>query len=182
MDADASDGELVQLIAAAGSRDAEGVLFRRFAGRVRLYGLRHLKTEAAADDLVQQVMLKVLEAIRGGRVQSPDLLASFVLGTCRNLSWDARRAELRQQSLAREADEPAPAQPPDLSGADVIRLFGCMGALADRESTVIRMSYWDDRSAEEIAERLGLSTANVRVIRHRALGKLSECVAGKERS
>ncbi len=184
MDAEASDPELVQLIAgnARPAHEAESILFRRFARRVRLYGLRHLGTEAAADDLVQQVMLKVLEAIRAGRVEQPELLASFVLGTSRNVSSDARRAELRQQTLhsRREAGAPGVELPPDLSQADVLRLRSCLHALAQREAMVIRMSYWDDRSADEIGERLGLSAANVRVIRHRALGKLSECVTGQE--
>jgi RNA polymerase sigma-70 factor (ECF subfamily) len=40
-----------------GDRGAEAALFRRLAPRVRLYGLRHLRDPAAADDLVQDVML-----------------------------------------------------------------------------------------------------------------------------
>ncbi len=42
---------------------------RRMRPRIRLYGLRHLRSSSAADDLAQQVLLTVLEALRacGGR-------------------------------------------------------------------------------------------------------------------
>jgi len=47
-------GDLARRVSAAGAdaSDAEGELFRRFAPRVRLYGLRHLRDPAEADDLV----------------------------------------------------------------------------------------------------------------------------------
>ena len=64
---EAPDGELVRLIA-AGAADApaaEAELCRRFAPRIRLYGLRHLRDEDRARDLVQAVLLAVLQAARG---------------------------------------------------------------------------------------------------------------------
>ncbi len=48
-----SDIELVRRIGTGNDRDAETELFRRMAPRVRLYGLRHLRDEHAADDLTQ---------------------------------------------------------------------------------------------------------------------------------
>jgi len=60
------NAELVRRIAARaeGSRAAEEALCRRFATRVRLYGLRHLRDEDRARDLVQAVLLAVIEAAR----------------------------------------------------------------------------------------------------------------------
>ena len=55
-----SDADLAQRIA-AGYREAEAEVCRRMAPRIRLYGLRHLRSAAAADDLVQQVLLKTIE-------------------------------------------------------------------------------------------------------------------------
>jgi RNA polymerase sigma-70 factor, ECF subfamily len=181
MDSDCSDGELVQHIAARGSSalEAEALLYRRFAERIELYGRRHLGSPTAAKDLVQQVMLRVLEAIRAQRLDNPGALASFVLGTCRNVSWDTRRAEQRQRRLEQTATSPvqhgAPEQP-WLEQAQVVRLFGCVNALPEREASVVRMSFWEDRPAEDIAQRIGASAGNVRVIRHRALAKLAACL------
>jgi RNA polymerase sigma-70 factor (ECF subfamily) len=191
MDPDCSDAELVRQIAAAGSETtrAEALLYQRFAARIELYGRRHL-WRSAAQDLVQQVILQVLVAIRAGRLRDPGALASFVLGTCRNVSWDTRRAERRQGALALE--EELSAQLPEgsadapeqrwLEQSEVVRLFRCMGGLQEREASVVRMSFWEDQSAEEIGERVGASAVNVRVIRHRALAKLHSCMQAREAS
>jgi len=53
---DGSDAHLAVRIA-DGDPDAEAEMCRRLGPRIRLYGLRHLRSSAAADDLVQQVLL-----------------------------------------------------------------------------------------------------------------------------
>jgi len=186
MDADCSDAELVRSIARADADapSAEGLLYRRFAARIELYGRRHLGSSVAAQDLVQQVLLRVLEAIRGGRLENPAALASFVLGTCRNVSWDTRRSELRQRRLEREGAEAFEDALDQrwLEQGQVVRLFGCMNGLPEREASVLRMSFWEDRPAEEIAQHIGSSAGNVRVLRHRALIKLASCMHAEEDS
>jgi hypothetical protein len=68
--------------------------FQKMAPRIRLYGFRHLKNEAAAEDHVLQVLITTLEALRAGRLLEPEKLASFVLGTCRMMVLDERRGAL----------------------------------------------------------------------------------------
>lgn len=170
---DVSDAELAALVAAR-ERRAETTLFLRFAPRIELYGRKHLGTRAAADDLVQQVMLVVLEAVRAGKLTDPEKLTSFVFGTCRHMTWDLRRKVQRERRLEREVTSlEASAGPPELSEQDVTRMFAGLHGLAEREATIVRMSFFEDRSADEIAGRLGLTAGNVRVIRHRALAKLA---------
>src|SRR5262249_29103945 len=79
MEIEINDADLVERIG-SGDRDSESEFCRRMAPRVRLYGLRHLRDSAAADDLAQQVMITALEALRAGRLREPAKLASFVLG------------------------------------------------------------------------------------------------------
>jgi len=179
------DAELARLIAASGASagEAEGALVRRYAPRVQLYGLKHLGDRAAAEDLAQQVMLRVLEAIRAGRVEDPASLSSFIFGTCRHVSWDMRRADHRQRKIEREsAALQSDLQPPEHSEHDVARLFQCLTGLPEREAQVLRMSFMEDKAAEEIARRLDLSAGNVRVIRCRALAKLAGCMGKEETS
>src|SRR5258706_13915922 len=77
-----SDADLAPRIA-AGDSEAEAEMCRRIRPRIRLYGLRHLRSPSAADDLVQQVLLKILEALPAARLREPDKLAQFVLGARR---------------------------------------------------------------------------------------------------
>jgi RNA polymerase sigma-70 factor, ECF subfamily len=182
MSLEASDAELARTIelGAEGAAQAEAALYRRFARRIELYGLRHLSSREGAQDLVQQVMVSVLSAIRAGRLQDHTRLASFVLGTCRNVTWDTRRKDRRHRALAREPAMDDTTPPPTLAEGDVVRLWGCVASLPEREATVVRMSFWEDRDADEIAERIGASSGNVRVIRHRAVVKLAVCMNAGE--
>lgn len=174
----ASDGDLA-LRLAAGDGEAEAELFRRLAPRVRLYGLRHLRDPAAADDLVQDVILTTFDGLREGKVRELESLASFVLGTCRKVVANLRRGERRRRELLEwHGRELAPAFAEPEPPLDLDRLARCLAALAARERTIVASSFYAERSADEIAVELGLTPGNVRVVRHRALGRLRSCMEG----
>jgi RNA polymerase sigma-70 factor (ECF subfamily) len=156
---------------------AESELYRRFAPRVRLYGLRHLRDEESARDLVQQVMLLTIEKLRRGDVRDPDQIASFVLGTSRTMAIAARRTDARRERLREAFLVPEAFAAPDAGAAlDLDRLEQCLAQLADRERSVVFLSFYAESSAAAVGADLGVSEGNVRVIRHRALVKLRECV------
>jgi len=172
-----SDADLVRRIESGSDRVAEGELFRRLAPRVRLYGLRHLRDGYAADDLTQQVLLIALEALRAGRLREPERLASFVLGTCRMAVLDLRRGAARRARLLAEfaADFPLSTAPP-VPHLDGARLARCLQGLKERERTVVVMTFFDESTGSDVAGFLGISEANVRVVRHRAIHQLRGCM------
>jgi RNA polymerase sigma-70 factor (ECF subfamily) len=175
----ASDGEIARAIAASppGAAQAEeSELYRRFARRVRFYGIKHLRDEAAADDLAQQVLLVAIERLRAGEVRNPDEIGSFILGTSRMLAGSmARKARRREDLIAlfhapeRYVDPPAP--PGDLDAVE-----RCLQRLAERDRRVLILTFYAEKASSEIAEELGVTGAVVRVARHRALGRLRDCV------
>lgn len=176
------DAGLVHQIAAsgAGSGDAEAELYRRLAPRVRLYGLRHLREPQAAADLVQEVLLTALEQIRGGKLRQPERLAGFVLGICRLVVLNQRRARARQARLIDMFGEDLPlSDPASAPRLDEARLRLCLERLSERERSVLVMTFYDDRSAAEVGAELGISEGNVRVIRHRGIERLRGCVEGR---
>src|SRR5437868_1681058 len=113
MELELNDADLVRQIGFGGGREAEAELFRRMAPRIRLYGLRHLRNETAAEDLTQQVLITTLEALRAGRLREPEKLTSFVLGTCRMSVLDLRRNAQRRERLLEQfgADLYPPVEP-----------------------------------------------------------------------
>jgi RNA polymerase sigma-70 factor (ECF subfamily) len=171
------DAELVRRISSGSDSEAEAELFRRMAPRIRLYGLRHLRDAYAADDLTQQVLIATLEALRAGRLRDPEKLASFVLGTCRMTVLDLRRGAQRKQRLLEQfrTDLLPPAQS-SMPHLDHEQLTRCLEHLKERERTVIVMSFYDERVGADVASFLGVSETNVRVIRHRAVRQLRECL------
>ena len=149
---------------------------RTMAPRIRLYGLRHLRDEQAAADLVQQALMIAIESVRAGKVREPEKLASFVLGICRMLVLEIRRGGKRRERLLEQYLPPVstfPEPAPDLD-----RLAECLGGLAERERSVIVMTFYEEHRSETLAVALGLSNENIRVIRHRALGRLRKCMTG----
>jgi len=178
MHGEESDGELVRRIASGqGARDAEAELCRRFLGRARLYGLRHLRDDDRARDLAQLAMLGVLEAIRAGRVDDPDRIDRFILGTCRHTA--ARMREREERIALAPHGEVDVAFVPDQEPVDTAILVRCIAELDPRSRLVVHMSFFQERSAEEIATKLATTTGNVRVLRHRAVADLRRCVDGR---
>ena len=163
----------------AGTAEAE--LCRRFWQRARLYGLRHLRGVTETEDLAQQVMEVTLTALRTGRVEDLERLDRYVLGVCRNVAHALRRSQERTAKTARRlALEPAPPleQPPEPPwGKQAIEsLTLCLGGLSQREQRVVQLSFSEWQPSADIAETVGVAPGNVRVIRHRALRKLRECM------
>jgi RNA polymerase sigma-70 factor (ECF subfamily) len=177
------DAALARRIAAAGEgvdSAAETELYRRLAPRVRLYGLRHLRDPHAAHDLVQQVLLMTLERLRAGKLREPERIASFVLGMCRMVVLEIRRGTWRRETLlATWGDTAEAVEAPAPLAFDAGKLAACMQALAERARTVVVLTFFADRTADEVARELGLAAGNVRVIRHRALARLRECMNGE---
>ena len=177
MDTEVNDAELARRIGFGANREAEAELFRRMAPRIRLYGLRHLRDQHAAEDLTQQVLITTLEALRAGRLREPEKLASFVLGTCRLMALDLRRGARRKNSLLERFGPDMPVSvSPSMARLDHDRLARCVQNLKERERAVIVMSFYDEQTGADVAGFLGVSEANVRVIRHRAIHQLRGCM------
>jgi RNA polymerase sigma-70 factor, ECF subfamily len=177
-----SDEALARRIAGGpqGSTDAEEAeLYRRFAPRVRLYGRRHLRSDAAADDLAQDVLLLTIKRLHAGEVRRPEEIGSFILGTSRLMAQSEQRIARRRESLAaRFVDTTVETAPPAIAALDAPRVAACLRALGERDRLVVLLTFYADREAPRIAADLGVSPAAVRTIRHRAMARLRDCVLG----
>jgi len=179
MQVERTDAELAQQIGLRNDPEAEAELFRRMAPRIRLYGLRHLRDEHASQDLTQQVLITTLEALRAGRLREPEKLASFVLGTCRMIVLDLRRGTLRKERLLEQFGASLlPRVQPSIPPFDHEQLTRCVQSLKERERAVVVMTFYDEQTGADVARFLGVSEANVRVIRHRAIRQLRDCMGG----
>lgn len=180
------DGVVARAVANADpgeSPAAETELYRRFAPRVRLFGLKHLSDRGAADDLAQQVMLVVITRLRAGEIREPDQIGSFVLGTSRMMVAGQRRGERRRAAIiARFAPDEGTVEAAYDLALDSTRLAPCVAALRERERTIVLLTYYADKSATEIAAALGSTAGAVRVSRHRALASIRECIEARRAS
>lgn len=157
---------------------AERDLCELLAPRIHLFAFRRLRSYADAADVTQETLSIVVDALRNDKLQDAARVAQFALGTGRHLVSRVVRGERMRRALQDViADATATAvSPPELWSLDFRTMLRCLEKLGERERRVVRMTFHDDRTADEIASSIGLTTSNVRVIRHRALVQLRQCV------
>lgn len=176
---DVDDGTLARTIASSprgAAVEAEAELYRRYAPRVRLFGLKHLRDEESAHDLAQQALLVTLERLRANDVREPDQIGSFILGTSRLLTQAQHRTERRREALRAEYAHLAPTSAEPATVVDQRPLEDCLGRLGQRDRTVLLLAFYAERPAAAIGEALAMSAGAVRVARHRALARMRECL------
>ena len=174
------DADLARRIS-AGDSQAEAPFCGRFAPRIRLFGLKRLRSDAAAADLVQDVLIMALQKLRAGAVREPEHIASFMLGTARQMMLDSMRNSGRRERILDEFPiDLIPVEEPAVEEPNEGRLQHCLQALPERERTVLVMTFYDDCPADALGAQLGVSSGNVRVIRHRGLQHLRDCLENAE--
>jgi RNA polymerase sigma-70 factor, ECF subfamily len=163
--------------ALGGDVEAEREVCRRLLPAIRAFASRRLRP-SSAEDFAQDALLLLVEAIRERRVDDPRRLASFALGICRNLARERARSGERRAALMAafgltEADLTTFTPPSDVRRE---HLEDCYSQLTERSRAVIKRTFVEDDDDVEIASMLGLTAANVRVIRHRTLTALRTCL------
>ncbi|HWH51226.1 MAG TPA: sigma-70 family RNA polymerase sigma factor [Gemmatimonadaceae bacterium] len=167
--------------APAGIDLAESVLVARFWERIRLFATRRLRDVASAEDVAQETIRRVIEALRAGRVQDLDALPGFVFQTARHICLQRMRSSGRENRAMERmaADSSEASEAPDVLTALVSaeRCAAVRAALAsldppDRE--LLELLYYEAVDSADVAARLGISAGALRVRKHRAVRRLSE--------
>jgi RNA polymerase sigma-70 factor (sigma-E family) len=125
-----------------------------------------------AEDLVQSALIKVVLAARRRRVDSLDAYARQVL---LRVFLDENRRLWRK----REKSWPEPLELPVAERDSETRLtvLAALAGLPPRQRAAVVLRYWEDRSVEETADVLGVSTGTVKSQCSRALASLRGVLA-----
>ncbi len=168
--------------AATGDRDAERELCRRLFPAIRAFARRRLRG-TQAEDFAQDALFAFVQALRSGRIDDPARAAGFALGICRHMASDhvrtqARRRELLERfgpsELPSDVVETSAWDQPTSFGAD--HLEDCLSHLTRRARDVIKATFYEEENDGAIAATMSLTEANVRVIRHRTIAALRDCL------
>lgn len=159
-------------------------LYRRHTKAVYLYLYSLCRDHNLAEDLMQETFLRALCSLK---LAGTDLLP-WLLAVARNLYLDNWRSQKRSglQDSAGSCEEKRETD----SGKGILEmlirkeqnqeLYRAVGRLGDTEREAVVLYYFAELSQEEIAEVLGLTHGNVRVILYRAKKKLKRLLDGKE--
>jgi RNA polymerase sigma-70 factor (ECF subfamily) len=174
-----------------GSREALGVLFRRYARLVRGVAYRVLRDTSEADDLVQDVFLLVQRFCPAfDRSKAPAKFWILQMAYRRAIS---RRRYLTSRHFYTRLDLDDAASQLEDEQASVGRLEDSIDGrlergkiqhvfeeLSDNQRQTLRLFFLEGYTLDEIAARLGQSRGNVKHHYFRGLDRLrKECFGGK---
>jgi RNA polymerase sigma-70 factor (ECF subfamily) len=174
-----ADARLAARIGAGDDPRAEEELCRRWFPRVRAHARLHVRDAASAGDVAQEVLVRVVCALREGRVRDGQALPAYVMGVCRNVAREQQAGERRRGALLERFgvawEESAPAAAPC---ADRAKLAACLEKLPTRDRAVVVLTFYAEQDGDAIARSLAMTQGHVRVARHRALKALLACLEG----
>jgi RNA polymerase sigma factor (sigma-70 family) len=160
-----------------GVPEAEHTLYEKFSARVYYLSLRELRSPQDAEDAQAETFLRVLQAVRGNLLHTPQSLSSFVLGTARNVIREQLRQKRRTDQIDLEEIERQDkfVQRPEFFDSDVKNAIErVIRRLKVREQQFLRMYYYEELPQEEIARALGIKAERLRLIKSRALKSFRE--------
>lgn len=161
----------------AGDERALAAAYREFAPLVHTLAVRSLPDRSAADDVTQEVFIRVW---RSRSTFNPQVarLPAWIVGITRNVISDTLSASARE---TRKALAVAGAGLADEAGsgledaellADRILLDGELDRLGEPQGSIMKLAFYDDLTHEQISRKLGLPLGTVKSHIRRSLSHL----------
>jgi RNA polymerase sigma factor (sigma-70 family) len=146
--------------------------------------MARVRDREAARELVDDIMMATVTALRRGTVHDTARLGAFIHGTALNLVHNHLRGRGRIPR-GEPMDDEAPT--PDLAescekDSDMQEVRNCVERLSLQDQRVLSMSLTQGLKPGEIATRLGISAETVRQQKSRALKRLREMLGGSSRN
>jgi RNA polymerase sigma-70 factor (ECF subfamily) len=177
-----NDEQALVELAKQGSTAAFGELYDRHVALVYHYVYTLLGNKSDAEDLTAETFLRALQAVKRYRWTGRPV-SSWLLTIARNLGMNQLRRRRRTRDafhlfLGSNSSEPAEAKL--ARGLDIHELRQAVAALSPMQREVIILRFVLDLDYPRVAQVVGKSVNNVRVIQCRALQRLYEKLAPTE--
>lgn len=150
-----------------GNREAVSQLLERHTRRVRDYVRMMVKDNDVADDLTQEVLIKVVKVLDEGRYTDKGRFLPWVLRIAHNRVLDYFRAQKQAKTISESSAgfdilgsknfaEPS-IEDTLISEQQAEEVRALIEELPDEQREVVRMRYYEGLSFKEIAEYTGVS-------------------------
>jgi len=168
-----ADDAIIQLIQAGRAEEAFERLVPGY--RRRVFGLAYsvLRDRAAAEDLAQEVFVKLWQALP--RYDGRARLSTWIYAITRNAAISALRGRRRSVSMSDPAvfeEVESREAAPDRDDDDAA-LWRKVDALPDKQRQAVILYYQDERPVDEVAEMMGIPVNTVKTHLHRARAGLA---------
>jgi len=161
----------------AGDETALAEAYRQFAPLVHTLALRSLRDNSAADDVTQEVFIRVWRS-RSAFDPAKARLPAWIVGITRNVITDAQAASMRETRKVLAAVELSP-DPEQAAGhaaaevlADRLLLDGELERLGEPQGSILKLAFYDDLTHSQISQKLDLPLGTVKSHIRRSLSQL----------
>jgi len=171
--------ELAERVA-QGDRAAENQIVQQYAGRVMAMAVVRTRDREVASELVNDVLMATIEALRRGTIRDTARLGAFIHGIAANLINNfLRSGKRRPRPDPLSEDVPAPDAADTVErDCELALLQRKIARLDERDREVLTLTLAEGLEPEDIARRTGLSQEAVRQRKSRALKRLRQALAG----
>lgn len=175
-----SDEQILRDFAEATTREtAFTSLVRKYQERIYWHIRRMVLIHDDADDLVQNVFVKVWTNLDGFRGKSQLFTWLYRIATNEAITFLGQRRKKQASSIDDEQSTVANRLKADrfFDGDDLqIRLQQAIAGLPDKQKLVFNMRYYDEMKYEDMSEVLGTSVGALKASYHHAVKKIEKYI------
>jgi RNA polymerase sigma-70 factor (ECF subfamily) len=179
------DLELPKVIAQAqmGDAGAFGELYGKYAGLILRYLYARLHDQEGAQDLTQEVFVRVIKGIGGFEYRGEKSFLGWLYTIANNvLIGQARRKRAISTPLDESIEVVDPrGQDEVLSIYDRVSLQQAINQLTQDQQQVLTLKFFADMTNNEIAATIGRTEGAVKALQHRALQSMQQILAREGR-
>lgn len=180
--------------AARGEQEGIALLYDAYIARLYRYCLARVGNETDAEDLAEEIFVKVLGAVDGfewrdiGSERSPFAAWLFRIAHNHVVSFH-RRATVHRRVVKDAPGEEVPEWVPDgrrgpqdlaETRLTIEEVFAAVELLPEAQREVIRLRFSAGLSVAETAEALGKQQTNVKVLQHKGIQRLKQLLRDAE--
>jgi RNA polymerase sigma-70 factor (ECF subfamily) len=174
------DGAIVELVRSGNRDEAARQLLLQFRRKVFSLIFSILRDRAHAEDISQEVFIKVWQKLPGFDRRAS--LATWLFHIARNAAISALRTRKSQAQLNQQLENELCAQGTDVPGSDDITceaagIVRLIDTLPDAQRRVVILFYMQERSYQDVADLLDMPLGTVKTLLHRARAQLAAAAA-----
>jgi RNA polymerase sigma-70 factor, ECF subfamily len=144
-----------------------------FTALIQIKLRSRLASREAAEDVRQETFTRFFVALRGGKIQQPDRLGSYVNSMCNNVLMEYYRSGQHNTPLDDDESNDIPAPDRDLVEMLVVKqsdekVREVLEQLSERDRRVLREVFLEERDKNEVCRDFGVDREYLRVLLHRA--------------
>jgi RNA polymerase sigma-70 factor (ECF subfamily) len=156
--------------------DALGQVYDRYHRAVWSVALSVCRVDALAQEAVQETFVRAWQS--AGSYDPARDLGPWLLTIARHATLDVLRRELRPTRGGHEQEQDAVVEDPGIDRVwTAWQVQEAVRRLTDDEAQIVRLSFFEDLTHGQIAERLGMPVGTVKSRSHRAHRRLAELLA-----